>query len=214
MHKYQIGPLRLEVGRKEMKQVKQCSGMLVLVCWCSLFFMYLLISDTCFSLSELLHSVWQTVGPSTSKQNRKESCKKQESHGKFPGLEVRHEGGDNDGYSFFNTYYPSGIMISICISCLFELSLLFHKRGSVLSRQPRWDEKRPREVKQLAQRYTVNLAVCVVVGWGEICCLSSGLSSWLLSHPLLWGATKILSGKLICWTLGSLSSAEWPWSLT
>ena len=121
-----------------------------------------------------------------AKQNRKESCKKQESHGKFPGLEVRHEGGDNDGYSFFNTYYPSGIMISICISCLFELSLLFHKLGSVLSRQPRWDEKRPREVKQLAQRYTVNLAVCVVVGWGEICCLSSGLSSWLLSHPLLW----------------------------
>ena len=59
-------------------------------------------------------------------------------------------------------------MISICISCLFELSLLLHKLGSVLSRQPRGDEKRPREVKQLAQRYIVNLCVWWWDGWGGL----------------------------------------------
>ena len=104
-------------------------------------------------------------------------------------------------------------MISICISCLFELSLLLHKLGSVLSRQPRWDEKRPREVKQLAQRHTVNLYVCVVVEWVGRSAVWAQVSSWLLSRLLLWGASKILSGKWICWTLGSLSSSEWPWSL-
>ena len=34
----------------------------------SRFHIYVLIYDICFSLSDLLHSVWQTLGPSTSLQ--------------------------------------------------------------------------------------------------------------------------------------------------
>ena len=34
----------------------------------SRFHIYALIYDICFSLSDLLHSVWQSIGPSTSKQ--------------------------------------------------------------------------------------------------------------------------------------------------
>ena len=34
----------------------------------SRFHIYMLIYDTCFSLSDLLHSVWQSLGPATSLQ--------------------------------------------------------------------------------------------------------------------------------------------------